>query len=264
MKKNLKEYVIVLTIVILVGLLLLIIKNKIESYVKEFINSNYWQTNNNEEQIFNDNESYSINYSDGKYIYNISSSNDMDYIHIKKIVINKCLSSVYASCPENVVDEYNIYLETNEFNLTKNVIKNLYITYKENTIYNSNLDNYNLNIINNLLSKGEIVDYKITYSSSIGKIKERGYKITKLNNFLLLEIGSGEKPNSCYELELKDIVKSGNDIYMVVDEKELIQEENCMSVISYPTIGIRISDEYDNIIIRDKNNKEYALLGANN
>lgn len=263
MKKNLKEYVIVLTIIVLVGLLLIIIKNNILSLFNEVIDTE-WQTGNDEEQIFNDNESYSINYADGKYIYNISSSNDIDYIHIKKIVMNKCQTSVDAYCPDNIVDEYNIYLETNEFNLTKNVIKNLYTTYKENNIYNSNLDSYNLNIINNLLSKTEIVDYKITYSSSNGKIKERGYKITKLNNFLLIEVGSGEKSNSCYELELKDIVKSGNDIYMVVDEKELIQEENCMSVISYPTIGIRISDEYNNIIIRDMNNKEYTQLGANN
>ena len=263
MKKNLKEYIIVLIIIILISLLIISVKNNISFILNEVIDTE-WQTGNDEEQIFNDNESYSINYADGKYIYNISSSNDIDYIHIKKIVMNKCQTSVDAYCPDNIVDEYNIYLETNEFNLTKNVIKNLYTTYKENNIYNSNLDSYNLNIINNLLSKTEIVDYKITYSSSDGSIKERGYKLTRLNNYILLEVGSGEKPDSCYELELKDIVKSGNDIYMVVDEKELTPDNICMTVISYPSIGIRISDEYNNIIIRDMNNKEYDLIGVNN
>ena len=136
MKKNLKEYVIVLTIIVLVGLLLIIIKNNILSLFNEVIDAE-WQTGNNEEKkpIIDDNTNYGINYSDGKYVYNINCSDDVDYFYIKKIVMNKCQSSVETSCPENIVDEYNIYLQTSEFNETKKHIKNLYIKYGKKNIY---------------------------------------------------------------------------------------------------------------------------------
>lgn len=264
MKKNLKEYVIVLSVIVLVGLLLIIIKNNILSLFNEVIDTE-WQTGNDEEEsIVDDNKLYIINYQGVGGLYIISMREHNDYINVKKETMYQCNNSS-TECPKNFVNEYEINFDSVSMKKIKDLIISLNNRYSTNEIYESYLIREEQMVMraitnNDVKFLNTNVNYEIFNNINPTFFEISGYKIKKYYNYSSIEIGMEQQPNSRYYLEIEEVIKSGNDIHIIVKENLSNNYNSNMIDVGYFTITVEIYDEYDNIIVRNTNNSYYTEL----
>ena len=259
MKKNLKEYIIVFTIIILVGLLLIIIKNNILSLFNEVIDTE-WQTGNYEENesIIDDSKNYSINYQDSGGLYNISMKEDEECIYVKQETMYKCIDTT-TECPNIVKNEYEIKFDEDSMKKIKDLIISLNNRYSSNEFYTTDLTREERITIRAITKKdvkylNTNVNYEIFSNANPTYFEISGYKIKKYYNYSSVEIGAGYKIEGIYKIEINEVKKVNNNIYIIVNEIES-KESNIT-----PTTIIEIYDKYDNIIIKNKNDEIYKEL----
>ena len=147
----------------------------------------------------------------------------------------------------------------------KDLIINLNTRYSNETIYNEDLTDEELMVINAITHNDEsyfntTVKYRISSKNSIGKLKNKGYILKKYNNYSTVEIGIGEQSNSGYDIEIKEVKKINDNIYIVVNEVKPNPEDNYMTVITSPSIIIDIYESFNNVIVKNNENILYQEI----
>lgn len=204
---------------------------------------------------YSNNVNQVINYSTGKYIYEIHRN---DYsIKVSKLLNEACDTS---ECERNL-GNYDITFEENQL-LKVRTLFDFYFSFK-NGSKSMTIDDLKTkfakkcfySLINNdesLLGGKKFKKYKEIDFNQMSSYTRKGYQLLEQNNQLNLYIAIGEKPSSGYTLSIYGAYKNDNDdLVIYVSEKSPDANEELVTMIAHPVLRIVLEEAPKSISIYD-------------